>query len=84
LRYIHTGVQDGKGPIDGHFAVAMKHVSRYCDMGNNVVTPMDIVKALRANEGVNNSVAEMVSINQKKIIAFVKKYDTVIGKRICT
>jgi len=84
LRYIHTGVQDGKGPIDGHFATAMKHVSKYCNMGNNVVTPIDIVKGLRANGGVNNSVAEMVSINRKKINEFVQTNDSVIRKLSCT
>ena len=67
LCYIHTGIQDGKGPIDGHFATAMKHVSRFCNMGNDVVTPVDLVKALRANGGLNNCTAEMVDINRVPI-----------------
>lgn len=32
-------------------------------VGNNIVTPTDIVKALSANKGFNNSVTEMFGIN---------------------
>ena len=80
VRYIHTGVQDGKGPIDGHFAVAMKHVLRYCNSGNNVVTPVQIVDALRSNGGVNNSISEMISINRPHIARFIQEYRDVIGR----
>ena len=80
LCYIHTGVQDGKGPIDGHFATAMKQISKFCAAGNNIVTPVDIVNALRANGGVNNSIAEMVAINRTKIDAFLKKKCAIIKR----
>jgi hypothetical protein len=78
--YIHTGIQDGKGPIDGHFATAMKHVSRFCNMGNDVVTPLDIVHALRANGGLNNSVADLISINRSKLQKFVEDNKDVIAR----
>mmetsp|Transcript_50118 Transcript_50118/g.60491 ORF Transcript_50118/g.60491 Transcript_50118/m.60491 type:complete len:344 (-) Transcript_50118:695-1726(-) len=71
--YIHTGVQDGKGPIDAHFATAMKHVHRCCAMGHDVVTSTKLVQALKANGGVNNSVSEMVGINRRQ----VKKFEAV-------
>ena len=45
LCYIHTGVQYGKGPIDGHFIAAMKHISKLCAAGNDIVTPLDIARA---------------------------------------
>ena len=77
--YIHTGIQDGKGPIDGHFATAMKHVSRFCNMGNDVVTPIDIVHALRANGGLNNSVADLISINRSKVQKFVEDNKDVVA-----
>ena len=80
LCYIHTGVQDGKGPIDGHFATAMKYISKSCAAGNNIVTPVDIVKALRVNGAVNNSIAEMVRINRTKIDAFLKKNCAIIKR----
>ena len=80
ISYIHTGIQDGKGPIDGHFATSMKHVSKYCNMGNNVVTPVDIVNSLRANGGVTNCVEEMVTINRNKTEEFINKYSNVISR----
>jgi hypothetical protein len=43
----------------------------FCNMGNDVVTPAQIVQALRANGGVNNCVAELVDINRGTIDNFV-------------
>ena len=54
LSYVHTGIQDGKGSIDAHFAMAMRHVHRYCNMGHDVVTSAELIQALHANGGVNN------------------------------
>ena len=48
----------------------MRHISKFCAGGNDVVTPVDIVRALRANGGLCNSVVEMVSMNRRKIDAF--------------
>jgi hypothetical protein len=76
--YIHTGPQDDKGPIDGHFATAMKHVSRFCNMGNDVVTPIDIVQAPRGNVGLNNFAADLISINRSKVQKFVEDNEDVI------
>jgi hypothetical protein len=36
----------------------VKHVSWYCNMGNNVATPIDIVRALSINGGFNIFIAE--------------------------
>ena len=38
-RIIHTETQDGKCSIDAHFVIAMRHVVRYVNSGNNVMTP---------------------------------------------
>jgi hypothetical protein len=70
ISFIHSGIQDGKGPIDGHFAVGMKHVIRYVNGGNNVVTSLDLIDALRSNGGINNSIAEMVHVNCLKLEKF--------------
>ncbi len=64
LSYVHTGVQDGKGSIDAHFSTAMRHVHRYCSMGNDVITSAQLVNALKANGGVANSYVEMIGINR--------------------
>jgi hypothetical protein len=86
VNFIHNGVQDGKGTIDGHFATTMRHILQFCNMGNNAVTPEDIVTALSANGGVNNSVAEMISLAVAEMISldrdtmdlFIKKHSHII------
>jgi hypothetical protein len=78
VNFIHTGIQDGKRPIDGHFATAMRHILQCCNMGNTVVTPEDIFTALSANGGVNNSVAEMISLDRDTMVLFIKKHSHII------
>jgi hypothetical protein len=78
--YIHTGVQDGKGPIDGHFATAMAHVQQFCNRGNDILTPEDIVTALRSNGGVSNSLAEMVAVNRDAMQKFVALHEPIIKR----
>jgi len=78
LTYVHTGIQDGKGCIDAHFATAMRHVHRYCNMGHDIVTSAELVKALRANGGVNNSVAEMIGINRPHVEKFERDNAAII------
>ncbi|CAI9723444.1 Hypothetical predicted protein [Octopus vulgaris] len=58
--FVHTGVQDGKANIDAHFATAMRHVYMHCNMGSDVITPVELVDSLNANGGVSNTVAELV------------------------
>jgi hypothetical protein len=82
MRYIHTGVQDGEGAIDGHFATALRQIMLFCNMGNDVVTPAQIVQALWANGGVNNCVAELVDINRETIDNFVTINKVIINHLI--
>jgi hypothetical protein len=49
-------------------------------MGNNVVTPEDIITALSANGGVNNSVAEMISLYRDTMGLFLKKHSHIIER----
>jgi hypothetical protein len=74
VNFIHTGIQVGKGPIDGNFATAMRHILQFCNMGNNGVTPEDIVTALSTNGGVKNSVAKMISLDRDTMGLFLKKH----------
>lgn len=67
LMMVHSGVQDGKGPIDGHFSTAMKNVTRYCNSGNEISTGKELVHDLQANGGVTNSVATLVVINRNAV-----------------
>ena len=69
--YIRMGIQNGKGSIDAHFSIAMKHVVWYCNMVNCVLTPSDLDWGLRLNGGVINSIAEIIGINRGKLQEFV-------------
>ena len=37
-QFIHSGVQDGKSPLDGYFATTMHYISMFCDKGNDCIT----------------------------------------------
>jgi hypothetical protein len=58
----------------------MRHILQFCNMGNNVVTPEDIITALSANGGVNNSVAEMISLDRDTMFLFLKKHSHIIER----
>lgn len=64
IRFIHTETQDGKCSIDAHFAIAMAHILRYVAMGNNCVTPSQVVAALHANGGVQNTTAHLYLVDR--------------------
>jgi hypothetical protein len=65
VKYIHTETQDGKCSIDAHFAVAMAHLMRYVNEGNNVITPSQLAYALSGNARLNNTVAELFSFDRQ-------------------
>lgn len=73
-RLIHTETQDGKGVIDGHFAIAMMHVMRLVASGHNAVTPGQLVSLLRSNGGIANSYPELFSMNRARLAELSKKY----------
>jgi hypothetical protein len=83
INYIHTGVQYGKGPIDG-LGTAMAHVQRFCNTGNDILTPEDIFTALRSDGGVNNILAEMVAVNRDAIQKFVALHEPIIKRLVNT
>lgn len=62
----------------------MKHLSRYCNMRQNIVTLIDIMSALEANVEVKNSVADMVFINWLRTKEFVHTNVCIIRKLIYT
>ncbi len=78
-RDTHSGIQDGKSPLDAHFATAMRHVLLYCNEGHDVVTPVQLVNALRSNGGVRNSVAELVGVNRLEMASYLSKYSAAIA-----
>lgn len=63
-RFVHTETQDGKGVIDGHFAIAMMHVLRLVSSGQNAITPAQLVELLRTNGGIMNSFPVLYSMSR--------------------
>ena len=76
--YIHTETQNGKGSIDAHFAVAMRHVLNFVNMGSNVISPVQLYTALQSNGGVGNTVAALFDLDRGYIDEFAKKYETAL------
>lgn len=72
--YVHTETQDGKGSIDSHFAVSMRHILNYINMGSNVVSPLELYSALQSNGGVGNSVATLFDLDCGCIGRILTKY----------
>lgn len=67
-RLFHTGVQDGKGITDSHFAIATRHLSKYMKSyyPNKVIrikTPNGLAYALSWNGGANNSMVQLIDID---------------------
>lgn len=75
-RFIHTETQDGKCSLDAHFAVAMAHVLRYVAMGNNVITPTQLVMALNSNGGVRNTKPVLYAVNREQMNLFETEHAT--------
>jgi hypothetical protein len=43
-------------------------------MGNNVVSPRELVRALQSNGGLANTVTSLITHDRSKLEAFKKKY----------
>ena len=67
IKVIHSETQDGKCSIDAHFAVAMGHIMRYVNEGNNVISPVQLAYALSENAQLNNCIAELFSLDRPKV-----------------
>ena len=65
--FIHTETADGKGPIDGHFAICMKLVHAYCDTGFNVATPSQLTIALHYMGGSYNTITDLIHHDRDRL-----------------
>ena len=62
---VHNEAQCGKGPVDAHFAVCMRHIYSYMVQHSaDFATPAQVVYALRSNGGVRNNTIELLYIKQ--------------------
>ncbi|EFX76844.1 hypothetical protein DAPPUDRAFT_106758 [Daphnia pulex] len=66
-RFIHTETQDGKSVLDAHFARSSQIVDDLSKEGNDVVTPTQLVTALKSYGGLENCVAELISLKSGRL-----------------
>lgn len=60
---LHSETQRGKSLVDAHFAVAMRHVNKYCnEQGLDVHTPSDLAGAIAHGDGIANTAVELIDI----------------------
>ena len=69
---VHTETQDGKGLIDAHFAIMMRHVWEFVNSGNNASTEDELVTALRSYGCVSNTVVELIFHDRLHLENYVK------------
>ena len=62
--FIHTEPQDGKGLVDAMFSWLMRLVEQYVDMGYNVTTALQLVKALDSAQGLHNTISEVIRLDR--------------------
>ena len=60
VRFIHTGVQDGKSSLDAHFASFARWVMEYLKEGHNALTASQLVSAMRSNGGLPNTFVGLI------------------------
>ena len=71
-RFIHTETQDGKGLIDAHFARGTAHVQQYMRNSSpnrvrSIATPRGLARALAWNGGIQNSIVQLIEVNQDRL-----------------
>lgn len=61
----HSEAQPGKGPVDAHFAMAMRKVIRFCnENAGNVNIPSDILVAQGYGHGLASTAADWIAIRR--------------------
>ena len=76
--YVHSETQDGKSSIDAHFAVCMRHVLAYVNMGMNVTSPLKLYKVLSVNGGLLNTVPILFELDCVKIEEYISQYSNAL------
>ena len=89
-KIIHSETQDGKGLVDAHFAMCMRHLLKYMKTNpfstnkiRHIKTPRGLAYALAWADGVVNSIVQLVEIDRvrmQKITEFWQPYCKEMGK----
>lgn len=65
-RFTHSEAQDGKPPLDGHFARAFAWLMVWMRMGSSALTAAQIAAGLKNGGGSPSSIAQLESIGVEK------------------
>ena len=65
VSFLHPEAQNSKNMVDGHFAVAKRHIVRFVqETTHDVITPIDVVEALTYDEGIKDTATDFVFIDR--------------------
>lgn len=70
----------GKDLLTHSFYTTLRHIHRHYNMESDVITPIDVVDVFNANGEENNTVAELVRIDQTCVESFEEKNNSVVKK----
>ena len=73
--YSHSETQDGKSSIDAHFAICMRFLLLFVNMGMNIISPLELYRALCTNGGVINSVPTLFELDRTCVEELVLKHE---------
>lgn len=63
---VHNETQDGKGPVDVHFVIAMRQVERYIEEKvMDAVVHLDLLNAISHGNGTNGCAGELFDVDVK-------------------
>lgn len=74
VRIVRTEAQDGKSFLYSQFGLASQALARYVDEGNNIITPLQLVEALKSVQ-LANTVVRMVQLDVHRLAALSKSLD---------
>ena len=77
VRFLHTGTQDGKSSLDGHFATSTRWIREYLKEGNNALTASQLVEAMRSNGGLPNTIVELIRHDRGRLNEFLQSLNEI-------
>lgn len=79
VRIVRTEAQDGKSFLDSQFGLASQALARYVDEGHNIITPLQLVEALKTVD-LANTIVRMVQLDVNRLAALDKSLHTSFPK----
>ena len=82
---IHSETQDGKGLVDAHFATSKRHLTFFIKNSvqnqiRNIKTPRGLARALAWNNGICNSIVQLVDVDRDRVEKISEKLTPICKK----